>query len=51
MLNWIVWIRIAYMYKNGSRVFANGLGDLGSIPRRVIPKTKKMVLDDALLNI
>ncbi len=33
-----------------SRVFANGLGDWGSIPGRVIPKTKKMVLDAALLN-
>ena len=33
-----------------SRVFANGLGDQGSIPGRVIPKTFKMVLDCALLN-
>ena len=34
-----------------SRVFANGLGDQGSIPGRVIPtKTQKMVLDPALLN-
>ena len=33
-----------------SRVFANGLGDWGSIPGRVIPKTQKMVLDAALLN-
>ena len=33
-----------------SRVFANGPGDLGSIPGRVIPKTQKMVLDSALLN-
>ena len=33
-----------------SRVFANGLGDLGSIPSRVIPKTQKMVLDAGLLN-
>ena len=33
-----------------SRVFANGLGDLGSIPGRVIPKTLKMVLDTSLLN-
>ena len=33
-----------------SRVFANGLGDLGSFPGRVIPKTQKMVLDTALLN-
>ena len=34
-----------------SRVFANGLGDQGSIPGRVIPKTQKMLLDSALLNI
>ena len=33
-----------------SRVFANGLRDLGSIPGRVIPKTFKMVLDTSLLN-
>ena len=32
------------------RVFANGLGDLGSIPGRVIPKTLKMVLVTSLLN-
>ena len=32
------------------RVFANGLGDLGSISGRVIPKTLKMVLDTSLLN-
>ena len=32
------------------RVFANGLGDWGSIPGRVIPKTQKMVLDASLLN-
>ena len=31
-------------------VFANFLGDLGSIPGRVIPKTQKMVLDTSLLN-
>ena len=31
------------------RVFANGSGDRGSIPGRVIPKTQKMVLDAALL--
>ena len=31
-------------------VFANGLGDLGSIPGRVIPKTLKMVLGTSLLN-
>ena len=29
------------------RVFANGRGDLGSIPGRIIPKTLKMVLDSS----
>ena len=33
-----------------SRVFANGLGDRGSIPGQVIPKTQEMVLDTSLLN-
>ena len=32
------------------RVFANGPGDLGSIPCCVIPKTLKIVLDTSLLN-
>ena len=32
------------------RVFANGPGDLGSVPGCVIPKTLKMVLDAPLLN-
>ena len=32
------------------RVFANGPGDLGSIPGRVVPKTLKMELDTTLLN-
>ena len=32
------------------RVFANGPGDLGSIPGHVIPKTLKMALDTSLLN-
>ena len=32
------------------RVFANGLGDPGSLPDRVIAKTQKMVLDASLLN-
>ena len=31
-------------------VFANGPGDMGSIPGRVIPKTLKMELDTTLLN-
>ena len=33
-----------------SRVFANGLGDWGSVPGRVMPKTQKMVLGATLLN-
>ena len=33
------------------RVFANGPGDLGSIPGRAIPKTQKMVLDASLLRV
>ena len=32
------------------RVFANGPGDLGPIPGRVIPKTQKMVLDASFHN-
>ena len=32
------------------RMFANDSGDQDSIPGRVIPKTKKMVLDASLLN-
>ena len=44
-----------YVYLNRlislvGRVFANGPGDLGSIPGRVIPKTLKKVLDTSLLN-
>ena len=39
-------------YRRGPavRVFANGPGELGSIPGRVIPKTLKMELDTTLLN-
>ena len=33
-----------------SRVFADGLVDRGLIPRRVKPKTQKIVLDTALRN-
>ena len=33
-----------------SREFANGPGDMGSIPGRVIPKILKKVLDTSLLN-
>ena len=37
-------------YKNNSYFFfANGSGDLGSIPGRVIAKTLKMALDTSLL--
>ena len=32
------------------RVFANGPGDQGLVPGRVIPKTLKKVLDTSLLN-
>ena len=32
------------------RVFANGPGDLGTIPGRVLHKTLKIVLDPSLLN-
>ena len=32
------------------KVFANGLGDRGSIPGPVITMTQKMVLDAALFN-
>ncbi len=32
------------------RVFSNDLGDLSSIPGRVIPKTQKMVLNASLLD-
>ena len=41
---------IISVYGLAVRVFANGLGDLGSIPGRVIPKTQKMVLDASFLN-
>ena len=47
--------KIKYIYKHGliglvGRVFANGPGDLSSVPGLVIPKTLKMVLDTSLLN-
>ena len=32
------------------RMFANGQGDSGSIPGRVIAKIPRMILDAALLN-
>ena len=45
------WNSNFYDFCHRVRVFANGPGDLGSIPGRVIPKTQKMVLDASLLNI
>ena len=42
LINWLIGLV--------GRVFANGLGDLGSIPGHVLPKTLKMVLDTSLLN-
>ena len=41
---------VRFTYIPAVRVFANGPGDLGSIPGRVIPKTLKMELDTTLLN-
>ena len=41
--------RIFYIFGLVGRVFANGPGDLGSIPGRVIPKTFKMALHTSLL--
>ena len=43
---------VDFVYKLAlvGRVFANGLGDLGSIPGRIIPKSLRMVLDTPLLN-
>ena len=43
-------ITLFFVFGLAVRVFANGPGDLGSIPGRVIPKTQKMVLDASLLN-
>ena len=46
----LVYIYSSWLIGLMGRVFANGLGDRGSIPGRVIPKTLKMVLDTSLLN-
>ena len=43
----MILMSISWLYP---RMFANGPGDLGSIPGRVIPKTLKMELDTTLLN-
>ena len=42
MSNWLIGLV--------SRVFANGLGGLGSIPGHIMPKTLKMIFDASLLN-
>ena len=48
--SWIIGVLYSCTIGRMSRVFANGPGDQGSIPGRVIPKTQKIVLDAALLN-
>ena len=47
-----MWVYISYNWAIGrmSRVVANGPGDRGSIPGRVIPKAQKMVLGATLFN-
>ena len=45
-----VYLTLIWLIGLVSRVFANGPGDLGSVPGRVVPKTLKMVLDTSLLN-
>ena len=45
----IIIIIINFHFLMGT-VFANGPGDLDSIPGRVIPKTLTMILDTSLLN-
>ena len=47
--NWIYSYRSAKQ-RHKDELFANGPGDLNSIPGRVIPKTQKIVLDASLLN-
>ena len=46
-----IYIYIPYrLIGSVGRVFANGPGDQGSIPGRIIPKTLKMVLSTSLFN-
>ena len=45
-----VYINYNRLFDLVDRVFANGPGDRVSVPGRVIPKIKKMVLDISLLN-
>ena len=50
LFHWLPWYQEYGFIGPAVRVFANGPGDLGSIPGRVIPKTLKMELDTTLLN-
>ena len=46
----VVLSQYSYLIDLLGRAFANGPGDVGSIPGRIIPKTLKMVFDTSLLN-
>ena len=50
MYLWTILLEINRLIGLEGRVFATGLGDLRSIPGRVISKTRKMVLNASLLN-
>ena len=50
MFIWIASDKEQYLEPFNFVDFANGLGDKGSIPGQVIPKTQKMVLDATLFN-
>ena len=43
-------LRLNWLIGQMGRVFANGPGEMGSIPDLVIPKTLKMVINTSLLN-
>ena len=45
-----IYIYIYIYIKSYVKMFTNSLGDWGSIPGCVIPKTQKMVLDASLFN-
>ena len=46
----IKWPSSSFLTTKDSTLFANGLGDRGSIPGQVIPKTQKMIFDTTSLN-
>ena len=52
MPNSLLFIHSLYFFRLSFPILQrnNGLGDLGSIPSWVMPKTQKMVLDASLLN-